>query len=239
MRYGNYKLKNPSTQRQSPAENWRVEKKNHSFLARWHDLSSQLSAFPELDAVLSVYLCLSSSVPLVSLVPLRPPSNFFIHSPSLPLPTRSIQYTSPKRRSLAECGCSLTLPTHYLNRHMAWCGCHEILTQRSIADLFLTNFFFVTDSTMLLVVEPLESFVSTYWYSAQCASLWSTKKPSVLQSGTIHFDCELKTGSHSETYLLLSFEQSACIYSIDCFENTCISEVESARCSGNIEEESL
>ena len=70
----------------------------------------QWSAFPELDAVLSVYLCLSSSVPLVSLVPLRPPSNFFIHSPSLPLPTRSIQYTSPKRRSLAECGCSLTLP---------------------------------------------------------------------------------------------------------------------------------
>ena len=31
--------------------------------------------------------------------------------------------------------------THYLNRHMVGCGCHEILIQRWITVLFLSNFF--------------------------------------------------------------------------------------------------
>ena len=30
--------------------------------------------------------------------------------------------------------------SHYLNRHMAWCGCHEVLIQRCITVLCLENF---------------------------------------------------------------------------------------------------
>ena len=39
--------------------------------------------------------------------------------------------------------------THYLNRHMAWCGCHEILIQPCIIVLFSTT-------SLLISIAPVE-----------------------------------------------------------------------------------
>ena len=103
-------------------------------------------------------LCLSVALPQFPWFPwfhygLPRVSSFTPH-----LSTRSVQYTSPKRRSLAQCGCSLSLwhslpqkgygtvrvpwkdrTVQQLNGHMVWCGCHEFLIQRSFNFLFLTH----------------------------------------------------------------------------------------------------
>ena len=44
----------------------------------------------------------------------------------------------------------------------------------------LEEFLSVSDPTMILVVEPLESFLSAYQYSVRCPSLCSGRKTSVL-----------------------------------------------------------
>ena len=99
------------------------------------------------------------------------------------------------------------------------------------------EFLSVSDPTMILMVELLESFISACEYLVQCPSLWFAKKPSVLLSETILSDLHLKAGSHSETYLLLPFEQSAWIYcNQQCTEFSLISVIESARCAGKIAE---
>ena len=48
---------------------------------------------------------------------------------------------------------------------MGKCGCHEMLIQPCITVLFFSSFFSVSDTTMALVVELLESFISAYQYS--------------------------------------------------------------------------
>ena len=89
-------------------------------------------------------LIVSPLVPLRPLVGLRPPSKnpSSCHSTLLCLPYLSP--FCPRHNSLWR---SLFmrvlshLDTHYLNRHMAKCGCHEILTRLSLSILFWSNFF--------------------------------------------------------------------------------------------------
>ena len=52
---------------------------------------------------------------------------------------RSVKDTTPEG-ILSSCGCSLTVTLTTLNMHMVGCGYHEILIQRSVTALFLTNF---------------------------------------------------------------------------------------------------
>ena len=130
-----WKLKNSLTKWQSPL---RIPETNHSFWENWQDscLSSEylIRFFPVLFVHLS--LMLSSKVPLRPSDSLPPPSNFFIHSLSLhPFCPRH----NSRRRPLFMWVLSYS-STQHLNRHMAWCGCHEILIERCIIVLFVSNF---------------------------------------------------------------------------------------------------
>ena len=95
----------------------------------------------------SLSLMLSCIVPKFLLVPLRPPSNFFIHSLALSLSTRSVQDTTPEC-VLSLCWCSLVLaPTtskgiwHSAGATISWsrvvslsCSCRISLCIRSNYD---------------------------------------------------------------------------------------------------------
>ena len=181
------KLTNSSTKWQSPSQIWRVEKQNQSFLANWTDCARSSHYLLWLEGSLSAHLTLGSTAPFG-----RPPSNFSVHS----LSTRSVQDTTPCG-VLSSCGCSLT-------RTLLPQSAYGIVRVPRILDpalyhcLVLGKFLSVSDPTIILVVELLESFISAQ-YSIQCPSLWSTKKPSVSLLGTIHFDLQLKSESHSFT----------------------------------------
>jgi hypothetical protein len=88
-------------------------------------------------------LIISPVVLLGPLVGLRPPSKIpaFCHSASLCLVHLSLfcPRHNARRRSLFMRVLSHS-DTQYLNRHTAWCGCHEILIERCITVLFLLNF---------------------------------------------------------------------------------------------------
>ena len=123
----------------------RVKQSNHPSLA---DLPNQALSSQHLLRFLGIvsdHLCIPVSLPpfqcaLWSAFGLpRHPS--FSHSTSLCLP-----YLSPfcsrhnwRRRSLLMRVLSHS-DTHYLNRHMARCGCHEILIPRSFYVRFVTRF---------------------------------------------------------------------------------------------------
>ena len=83
---------------------------------------------------------LSSKVPLGSTAPFEWPSASleFLHSLSLPLPVLS------KTQLQRAFSCLMLALSHsdtrHLNRHMASCGCHEILIEPCITVLFLSNF---------------------------------------------------------------------------------------------------
>ena len=144
-----------------------------------------------------------------------------------------VQNTTPEG-VLSSCWCSLTL-THTLPQ---WVH-RRVRVPRDLDStlyhcLVFVKFLSVSDPTMILMIELLESFISAYEYSVPCSSLWSAKKPSVLQSETIHFDIQLKADSPSETHLLLSFKQSAWICCIDCIPNPLVSVIELVCSSGNI-----
>ena len=86
-------------------------------------------------------LIISPLVPLRPLVGLRPK---FLHSLTPPnyaccISLSVLSQTQLHEGILSSCGCSYS-DTHYLNRHMAWCGCHEILIQLCITVLFLSSF---------------------------------------------------------------------------------------------------
>ena len=86
-----------------------VERKNHSFLANWADWELSSPHLLRLETDLSVHLFLDCTVS-------RPLLRKFLHS-----------FTPPH---YACCISLLVLvlshsDTHHLNRHMAWCGCHE------------------------------------------------------------------------------------------------------------------
>ena len=156
-----------------------------------------------------------------------------ISSFALSRSTRSVQDTTPEG-VLSWCWCSLTL-THTLPQ---WVH-RRVRVPRDLDStlyhcLVFVKFLSVSDPTMILMIELLESFISAYEYSVPCSSLWSAKKPSVLQSETIHFDIQLKADSPSETHLLLSFKQSAWICCIDCIPNPLVSVIELVCSSGNI-----
>ena len=116
-----------------------------SSLDNWPDRALNSQHLRRFLDVLSVHLCIPVSLPpfhcaLWSAFGLpRLPS--FSHCASL-----CLLHLSPfcprhncRRRSLFMWVLSHS-DTHYLNRHMAWCGCHKILIQPSINILFLTNF---------------------------------------------------------------------------------------------------
>ena len=110
----------------------RFKQNNHSSLANWPNraLTSQ-HLRPFLD-ILSVHLCISVVRPRLHCAPWsafglpRLPS--FSHSTWLYLQYLSLfcPRHNTKRRSLSMRVLSHS-DTHYLNRHMAGCGCHEIL----------------------------------------------------------------------------------------------------------------
>ena len=120
----------------------RVEQNNHSSLTNWPDreLSSQhLRRLLGVFVWSSVYPCLSSTVPLRPLVGLCLRPTLFVLSLCLPYLSPFCQRHNSRRHSLfmrvlSHCD------THYLNMHMVGCGYHEILIQRSVTALFLTNF---------------------------------------------------------------------------------------------------
>ena len=125
---------------QSPTKIWGVDQPNQSFLANWTDweVSSHYSLW-RLSS-LSEHLSLGSTArfgrPSASI---RCPS--FSHSTSLSLSIFACCCSehSSRRRSLLMRVLS-DFDTHHRNRHMGWCGCHEILIQRCITVLFLLNF---------------------------------------------------------------------------------------------------
>ena len=86
---------------------------------------------------------ISPLFPLRPLVGLRLPSKVssFSHSDSQSLPQLSpfCSELNTRRRSFFMLVLSHS-DTHNLNRHIAWCGCHEILTQRCSTVLILANF---------------------------------------------------------------------------------------------------
>ena len=133
-------------------KNRRVEQKNHSVLASWSDwaLSSQHLLTVKTD--LSVHFFLACTVPRHPLVGLLPPSTSFILSLRLTLHAISLLMLVLSHSE-----------THYLNRHMVGCGCHEILIQSCISLRVLgrTSLLY-SMRTMILVVELLESFISAY-----------------------------------------------------------------------------
>ena len=138
-------LKNSSSKGQSP---WRVDELNRIiilYLLTELIERSVLSICDDSWVFCLLHLCIPVSLPPFHCarwsafgLPLLPS---FSHSTSLCLP-----YLSPfcprhnsRRRSLF-----MRVPSHsdtqHLNRHMAWCGCHEILIQRCLTVLFLSNF---------------------------------------------------------------------------------------------------
>ena len=114
-------------------------------------LSAQFSASVQTPRCLvcsSVHLCLSSSVAQFPWFHCALWSAFgfprilsLSHSASLYLLHLSLFYPihNTRRRSLSMLVLSHA-GTHYLNRHMAWCGCHDILIERFILVLFLSDF---------------------------------------------------------------------------------------------------
>ena len=232
------KLKNSSTKWQSP---WRIiELKSKVILSLPTELieRSVLIIYSDSWITLHGHLCIPVSLPpfhsaLWSAFGLpRLPS--FSHSTSLCLPFLSpfCPRHNSRRRSLFMRVLSHS-DTHYLNRHMTGCGCYEILIQRRITVLFLWNFS----------LYPIQRWFWWLSYSnhsfqligiQKCPSLGFGKKTSVFSSGTIHFDIELKTRSHSETYFLLLFDKACAFIAIDCVQNLPMSEIESPRCSGKI-----
>ena len=97
-----------------------VEQTNHSFLANWPDWGLSSPHSLKLKADLTFYLCIprlhSFTTPFG-----RPSASLnFLHSLTPPHKTCRI---SLLMRVLSH------LDTHYLNRHTAGCGCHEILIQ--------------------------------------------------------------------------------------------------------------
>ena len=130
-----FKLKNSLTKWQSPPQNSR--EKNHPFSENSQDscLSSAylITLFP-LFVCSSLHLCLSCSV-----AQFQSPTSAsleFLHSLSLPVLSKT-QLEKAFSRLMRVLSHS---DTHYLNRHMVGCGCHEILTQRCITVPFLSDF---------------------------------------------------------------------------------------------------
>ena len=145
----------------------RVKQRNHPSLANLPNQALSFQHWLRFLGILSDHLCIPVSLPpfqcaLRSAFGLpRHPS--FSHSTSLCLP-----FLSPfcprhnfRRRSLFM-RVLFHSDTHYLNRYMVWCGCHEILIPCSTTVLFFVEFLSVSDPTLILVVELLESFTPAY-----------------------------------------------------------------------------
>ena len=90
----------------------RVKQNNHSSLANWPDRALTSQHLQRFLDILSVNLCLSSTVPLRSLLGLRPPPTSFVLSLHLTMPTVTLSVLLKAQLQegvLSSCGCSLTL----------------------------------------------------------------------------------------------------------------------------------
>ena len=111
----------------------------------------------------SLHLCLSSSVAQFQLVLLRPPSNFFIHSLSIPvLSETQLQKAFSPNAGAFSLGHSL--PQYAYGMVRVPRNLDPALYHCSV----LVEFLSVSDPTMMLVVELLESFISAYYYVLGC-----------------------------------------------------------------------
>ena len=122
-------------------KNCRVEQKLHSFLTRCHDVSLNCDHLLILLNILSVHLRIPVSLPqfhygrprmlLYSVTPLHYACCISLYgSPRHDFRRRSLLILVPAHSD-----------THHLNRHIGWCGCHEILIPRYLTVPFLSNFF--------------------------------------------------------------------------------------------------
>ena len=121
--------------------------------------------------------------------------------------------------------------THHLNRHMARCGCHDILIQRCITVLFLSNF----------CLGPIELWFCWLSYSNHSFQLIS------IQSSVNHSNPSRNHQSCNQTpffstsnwrqaplqrHISCCHSNKACeIIAIGCLQNPLTIEIESARCS--------
>ena len=135
-------------------KNCRVEQQNQSFLSNWTAwaISSHCSLW--LLSSLSVHLSLGSTAPFG-----RPSASLkFFHSLIPPHPHSvslcAAAQNNSRRRSLSMLVLSCS-DTHYLNRHMAWCGCHEILIPRYLTVPFLSNFLWGVVNCLSILSVPL------------------------------------------------------------------------------------
>ena len=140
------------------SKNWSIPLQNGNLLLRIAELNRRISLclpdemiFPWVVVIYSdswifvcwsVNPCLSSTISLRPLVGLRPPSRIpsFSNSASLCLLYLSLLCPrhNTRRRSLSMLVLSHSDP-HYINRHMAQCGCPDILTPCSTTVLFLMD----------------------------------------------------------------------------------------------------
>ena len=126
--------------------------------------------------------------------------------------------------------------THHLNRHMVGCGCHEILIERCITALFLSN------SSMHLI-QLWFWWLSYSDHSFQLISIrWSVHHSDPPRN---HQPCYQKlfilTFDRSQAHLqkpISCFHSSKAhtFIAIDSAPNFLISEIENARCSSKITE---
>ena len=150
-------------------------------------------------------------------------------------PWWSVQDTSPEGM-LSSCGCSLTLTLttstgiwHDAGATKSWssvesltCSCRISLCVRSNDD----------SGGWATRIIPFSLSV----FSAVSITLIRQETISLANRNHL-FDLQVKAGSHSERYRLLSFAQSMWIYcNRQCTEFSLMSEIESARCSGKIAE---
>ena len=111
-------------------QNWRIPPQNGNLLLRIEDLNGIIIlSLPNALLEGSVLIIYSDSwvfrLIISPLVPLRPSaSSEFLHSLIPSHYTCCCPKHSSRRRSLLMLVLSHS-DTHHLNRHMAWCGCHE------------------------------------------------------------------------------------------------------------------
>ena len=123
-----FKIKEFRHKMVTSSQNWSVARNNHSFLATWTDwaLSSHYSLW--LLGMFHDHPTLGSTAPSG-----RPSASLdFLHSLTPPhyaccISLRPVQDTTPEGVLTSNAGVLSHFDTHHLNRHMAQCGCHEIL----------------------------------------------------------------------------------------------------------------
>ena len=148
------KLKNSLRKWQSPLHPSRdislFLRKRTGFVPKFWILDHTLSWF----VCSSIHVCLSCPVAQFHLVPLRPPSNFFIHTLSLPVLSKtqlqmafslhagalSLCHSRPPIGICHSVGVTegVTSPAAHRGTGV-WCGCHEILIPCSTTTLFSTG----------------------------------------------------------------------------------------------------